>query len=209
MSKSTPISQLPAMSPSPQFNITDQQKNMINDAQFAIQNSSMPQNTSSSTDIINDSDVAIREVLNSIREETEDPAATRPQPQLQPQHVTEKSNEDVLIARQVLQQLNNQKANQAAANPIANQQALIDALMMNNSPIADSFNIKNMILSCADDIKLACIVFVSVFLAHFLPVHKLLEKYVDMTRIPHSKVVLRATVAAAIVVVTKKFVIKI
>jgi len=162
MSKSTPISQLPSQSPT--GFITDNQQQFVNEAQYAIQHASMPANTGNNPDIISDSATAIEEVLRSIQEET------RTQPVVANNTKTDdvdgqKRQEDLALARQLLQQMNQQ---QKPEKP--DQQAIIDALMMNNSSYStaasDSFNVKEYILSFTDDIKLAAIIFVAVFIAH-------------------------------------------
>ena len=63
MNKSTPLSQLPS-TPSQGNFVNDQQRQMITQAQQAIQTSTFPQNTQISSDIVNDDDPTIQEVLN-------------------------------------------------------------------------------------------------------------------------------------------------
>jgi hypothetical protein len=66
MNKSTPISQLPSAMQAQNTFVNDQQKQMIQNAQQAIQNINLPQNTQIQQDIVNDDDATIQEVLNHI-----------------------------------------------------------------------------------------------------------------------------------------------
>lgn len=204
MNKSTPISQLPSAAPHPTF-VNEQQKQMITNAQNAIQNIGMPQNTQIPTDIANDDDTTIQEVLNQINNSTAPPPQPPP-----PSH-----QEQMYIQQQYQQQLQ-QQLQQGAGFQQPPQQAIdpmiLQGLLNQAAPVAAasaSSNVEMFFQMFGDDVKVAVLVMTMYILVHFVPLGSFLARYFAVDRIPYHDVLLKALLAALLVIVAKKLILKI
>jgi len=210
MNKSTPIAQLPSNNNNMQTQnfVTDQQRQYINQAQNAISNSHMPQNTQLSADIINDDDVVVQDILNQIN------AATDSSNQ---NEVNNQQMQQQMMIQQMAQQQNiaqpQQINNGYQSGPSQSQQAMLLAQMggygggnpydniIQNVPPTE---FKDYLVHFADDLKLASLVFFIVIIVHFIPLDKLLSRYFAIDKLPYHEILLRAIMAALFVIIIKK-----
>lgn len=211
MNKSTPLSQLPSGN-SPSF-VSDQQRQYITQAQQAIGNSPIPQNTQISSDIINDDDAVVQDILNQINASTSatPPQTTNVQQQQMQQHQQALQQQEIqaMIAAQQQQQ----QQQHAAQQQMMQQQLLMQQMagpsitpQIGFNPIASDApkDYRSLIMSFTDDIKLAGLVFVTVLLVHFIPANQFLGKYIAIEKIPYHNVILRAIMVTLIVIIVKK-----
>ena len=216
MNKSTPIAQLPSAANPTQGFINDQQRHYIAQAQQAISNSHMPQNTQASSDIANDDDIVVQDILNQIN------ASSAPEQTVQQDrspHVSMDPQINPLYIQQLSQQQNIPAINQmmggagnipphilyqmAAAN--ANANMTFQDGMMGSSPMNHGhMDYKSFMFYFADDLKLASLVFIVTVAIHFIPLDKFIGQYIALDRIPYHDVLLRAIMAAIIVIIFKK-----
>jgi hypothetical protein len=182
MNKSTPLNQLPANTELQGNFINEQQKHMITQAQAAIGNATFPQNTQISSDIMNDDDPAIQEVLNQFQ-------------QSQPQHQTPSQatqQMDYLQQQQLFAQLQQQQQQQQLSS-------------VPSVPPPSSSSILNTYMSnITDDIKLVVLVFVIYIIVQFIPIEKLIGRYLAIDKIPYHHILLRAILAAVFFMFLKK-----
>lgn len=204
MNKSTPIAQLPNNNiQSPQF-VNDQQRQIITQAQQAISNNTnVPQNTQLSSDIImNDDDAVVQDILNQINSSNN----TEPN-----QDINQLANQQLLqhLAAQTaaaqqqqlpynninigaqMQQIPN---NQFQPNPFEN------LLVQQNQPSTYATFLSLFV----DDAKLAVVIFTCVIIAHFIPLEKLVGKYIALDKIPYHNIIFRAIVVTLFVIIIKK-----
>jgi hypothetical protein len=217
MSKSTPIDQLPQNILDDGI-INDQQRNIVNQAQNAIQNSIMPQNTSGNSDIINDDDATIQEVLNSI--ESGNTGNT------QTQHITQMSVDDMSgpqldeyrRERFKLENSNNNPNNninttpppvQGNNEPI--QRNIIDNLIMNNPELfstSGNDSTKWFIFDdLKNDIKSGFVVFLIIIAVQLISFETYLGKYISREVVVNHKVMIRALVGFILFILIKKLLI--
>jgi hypothetical protein len=199
MNKSTPIAQLPALNQQGAF-INDQQRQMITQAQAAIQQSTMPQNTQLSSDIINDDDPAIQEVLSQFNGGGNLPQKGEQLPNI---NVVQQNH---LQQQQMMAQL------QAQQNYMENMAQLGQ---LNQSPpqiIPASSTIstevlKNYIIDVGDDLTLSAIVFGLFIVVHFIPIENMITKYISLDRIPYHGIIIKAIFAALLFFFIKKLIV--
>lgn len=194
MSKSTPINQLPSqMVPQNTF-VNDQQRQMITQAQQAISNSTMPQNTTLPNDILNEDDSVIQDMLNNL-------SAGQQQQQQQMQDL-QQQEEFLRMAA-----LNNMNINQVMQQP--QQQHYLPPPQPFFMPQAGltiqqpSMQQKFMSL-ITSEFKLAGLVFAIVIIVQFVPFHRYISKYIAIEKIPYHEIILRGILAALAVVIAKK-----
>lgn len=214
MNKSTPIAQLPSNNNNMQTQnfVTDQQRQYINQAQNAISNSHMPQNTQLSADIINDDDVVVQDILNQINASTD----SSNQNEVNNQQMQQMQQQ--MMIQQMAQQQNmaqpQQINNGYQSGPSQSQQAMLLAQMggyggggnpydniIQNVPPTE---FKDYLVHFADDLKLASLVFFIVIIVHFIPLDKLLSRYFAIDKLPYHEILLRAIMAALFVIIIKK-----
>jgi hypothetical protein len=225
MNKSTPLAQLPNTNTNTMQNqtfVTEQQRQYISQAQNAISNSHMPQNTQLSADIINDDDVVVQDILNQINASTDNSqqqvhqSGNEPTPQQ-----IQQMNQQIMMQQMAAQQQHQQNmmaAQQQNGNGMfipqqSQQQAMLLAqlnsmgggnpyenIIQNSHPT----EFKDYLLLFADDLKLASLVFIVVILVHFVPLDKFLSRYFAIDKIPYHEVLLRAIMAALFIIIIKK-----
>jgi len=187
MSKSTPISQLPGQSHE-QYIENNSQMRVVQ----ALQNSPPPPQNTQAPDI-NDDDLVVQDILNSMAEPTVPSTMTYDPNNLS--NYRPKSNDFGEMLSMPPQPTTN--ADLMIAN-LAQRQAAMENL-----------SFRHYITVFASDIKLACIAFFVVIAVHFIPFEKYLSKYIAVDRIPHHEIVIRALIAAVSVIAIKRFVMKI
>lgn len=202
MNKSTPLNQLPSAGAQTQF-VNDQQRQFVTQAQQAIGNSPMPQNTQLSADVLNDDDAVVQDILNQINASTGGGSHTSgPMPPSSPpahamrQPSLEQMMQPIAVPPMYMQPSMNFDTFMAQA---AAAQAQAQNQLQMNPP-----EMKDYLFKFTDDIKLAGLVFVIVLIVHFVPIDAFVGRYFAVDKIPYHKIILRASLAALLVVVIKK-----
>lgn len=191
MNKSTPISQLPSQSSATQTAfINDQQRQMITQAQNAISNSTLPMNTQISNDVIQEDDAAIQDMLNNLSPQHESPAPM--QPQFPPQ-----TTQEELLRIAAMNNLNVHQLNTLMSGYGPSTQTSEPPPSRYAQQISSILN---------SEIKIAGIVFFAVIAVHFLPISRVVGRYVALEKIPYHDVLLRAILASLAVVVVSSLV---
>ncbi len=206
MNRSTPINNLPQSS----F-VNDQQRQIVMQAQQAITNMQLPQNTQLTQpnfEVPNEDDATIQEVLNQIQSSTQNtgepqtPQLQHPQqhqmpsiPALPPQPQQYVQSHQDISANQALQYL--------GQYPPQPQQYVDGGLLSNRVP--DQNSMLSSITAVAHDVKLATFVFVLFILVQFVPVTKVLTRYIAIDKIPYYQIIVKALIAFVAVIVFKKF----
>lgn len=222
MTKSTPLNQLPSMNTQHSF-VNDQQRQMVLQAQHAVNALPMPQNTQIQLDSNNEDDVTIQEVLNQIHSgnnstneenimnsmmgNTETPTPQSKQPMMTPQ----------IMAPQITQQMIPPPMVQAPPQPQyepysqmqfmgqlpPQPQSIIDPLANDSDGSFTSF-----VGAIAEDIKFAAFIFVLFIVVHFIPIDKFLMKYFALDKIPYYDIILKALLAFVAVILFRKLLLK-
>jgi hypothetical protein len=211
MNKSTPIAQLPSNTLQNNNFINEQQRQFITQAQQAISNSPMPQNTQMSSDIANDDDIVVQDILNQINASSSNEQGNSGQDQGMNMNAI---NQQLMMQQLAAQQQQNMvQSSQMPQNMQYPPQALYQMSQMGyGGPMENSIvvqgsqplDFKTYLFHFADDVKLAGIVFVVVILVHFIPLDKLISKYFAVDKIPYHDIILRAIMAALFVIIIKK-----
>lgn len=199
MNKSTPISQLPSAMQSQNTFVNDQQKQMIQNAQQAIQNINLPQNTQIQQDMINDDDATIQEVLNHINSSQQQQQVHHAPPPTTHTHIP------THVMQQEMPSSNYQQMDQ---------QMMLQNLLMNQAQqpsLSHQGGISNIDMffhMFADDIKIALLILTLFILTNFIPVGSILGRYIAVDKIPYHDVILKGLLCAVLFILTKKFVLK-
>lgn len=200
MNKSTPLSQLPINGTNPNTFVNEQQKQMITNAQQAIQNSNLPQNTQIHQEMMNDDDATIQEVLNHINSNQQ-----TQQTQYQQQHIPQPSMDGQSNIYQQQQQ-------QQQIDPYVLQNMMnmnqIPPQSSHNTLIGSHSNIDMFFHIFADDIKLAILILSLFILVNFIPIGTTLGKYIAIDKIPYNDIILKGLLCAILFLFTKKMVVK-
>lgn len=228
MNKSTPLNQLPSATAQPSF-INEQQKQMITNAQAAIQTMNLPQNTQTSADIINDDDPTIQELLNQINvpqnggnqniQTLQQPAY---QPNIQMGQMGQMSQMGQLNQMGQVNQLSHQISQPGTQNTPSQQSIqgfqndytgdyLQQYISMSNTnqqtptitpPLSNNFEL--FLNFFGEDIKIALIVLMVVIIINFIPISGILGKYIAIDKIPYHDILLKGILAALLVTIIKK-----
>lgn len=219
MNKSTPIAQLPSATNPTQGFVNDQQRQYIAQAQQAISNSHMPQNTQASSDIANDDDIVVQDILNQINASSTPEQAVQPDrqpqmgmdPQINPLYIQQMSHQN---PQAIPQMMGGGQAMLGGAGGIpphilyqmANgNMSFPDGMMGGPSQLGNGpMDYRSFLFYFADDLKLASLVFIVTIMIHFIPLDKFIGRYIALDKIPYHDVLLRAIMAAIIVVLFKK-----
>lgn len=194
MSKSTPINLLPNSSiPNNSF-MNDQQRQYIAQAQQAISNSPIPQNTQLSQDISIEDDPAVMDILNNINNSS----GGSP------------NQNDANVEQFQQQMLMQQMAQQQQPMMMAPQQydSVMQNILLQQAQVAPSpptLDYKTFVHHFSDDIKLASLIFAATIIVHFIPIQSLIGKYIAIQNIPYHEIILRASLVALLTIVVKKF----
>jgi hypothetical protein len=221
--RSTPLNQLPNANGQNVF-VNDQQRNMVMQAQSAISQLQMPQNTQQPMDNDED-DNTIQEVLNQIQ-------STNNQDTQYQQQLQQMQQMQQMQQLQQMQQMQMQKEGGSQSAPqlppqLMQQSAhqmpqviqlpqpfdlsqLAPQLPPQPTNIQDPLEGGNdggvfaIITSITEDIKFGAFVFILFVIVHFIPIDKFLMKYFAIDRIPYYDVLLKALVAFVAVIVFRK-----
>jgi hypothetical protein len=224
MNKSTPLNQLPSIGNQNVF-VNDQQRQMVMQAQSAVNAIPIPQNTQISVDGGNEDDVTIQEVLNQINggqgnggDETMNmmnqmmnmdaniPAPQSKQPMMTPQIMTPQ------VAPQMFPKPMVQAPPQPQMDPYTQTQYM-GQYPPQPQPIIDPLqnhgdgSLLGFITTIAEDVKFASFVFILFIIVHFIPLDKFLMKYFALDKIPYYDVILKAVMAFVAVIMFKKFLV--
>lgn len=206
MNKSTPLNQLPNNPMMQNTFVNDQQRQIVTNAQQAIGNINMPQNTQVQPDF-GDDDAEIQEALNDVNAQLQpQPPPQRMQtPPPQMMQMPQEYNQEVLPHQMIPNiPIENQsdlmfmQGARAMAHP---QQMLAPAPQKK-----DWFNMSDFFERFADDVKLAVIIAIVVAAVHFIPFSSLIGKYIAVEKIPYHDIILRAVFAAVVIVAVKNLV---
>ena len=222
MSKSTPISQLPTFSGPQQVVgggqhpangpfVNDQHRQIVAQAQHAVQNYTMPQ--SSSHDISNEDEATIQETLQYIsgpyapqaQVHPHMPGGGHPSQQQPPSHMGQQQPMQydpsppaplpqymVPAVGEYNQQFPHLPVHQAPLQPQPqiNQRVLLDAA--------------NIWMPGADDVRVVVLGVMAFVLLSVLPIEKVVSKYVRLDSIPYSDVILKAVIMGIILYAGKR-----
>lgn len=205
MNKSTPLAQLPNNNQNQPTFVNDQQRQFITQAQNAIANNNhIPQNTQMSSDIINDDDVVVQDILNEINASS---SSNNNDTQFD-QNMQQQNMQQQNIQQQNIQQQNqNQYMQQQNQNQYMQQQNMQQVGgYYDNIADSNSLDLKTYIIHFADDLKLAGLIFFVTILVHFIPFDKLVSKYIIIDKIPYHDILFRAIMAAIFVIIIKKLI---
>ena len=207
MNKSTPLNQLPNNPMLQNSFVNEPQRQIVTNAQQAVGNMNMPQNTQMLPDG-GDDDAEIQEALNDVNAQL----MQQQQPQRPPQMMGAATHvqESEYMAQQPPQYMPMPNI------PIENQAEMMfmqgagpSRYIHAPSPVAPapSFTISDIMTRFADDVKLAVTIATVVAAVHFIPFDSIIGKYFAIENIPYHDIILRAVFAAIIVIVVKNLVL--
>jgi hypothetical protein len=210
MNRSTPINNLQQGS----F-VNDQQRQIVMQAQQAITNMQLPQNTQLTPvsqpnfDISNEDDAAIQEVLNQIQGTTSTHANNGEQALNTQVHTPQMTSVPTMPSQPIPypNSIQNQQSDQNI--PYLGQfppqpQQYMDPSMFSNR-LAEQNSMLNSITAVAQDVKLATFVFILFIIVQLVPADKFLIRYIAIDKIPYYHVIVKALIAFVAVIVFKKF----
>lgn len=196
MNKSTPLNQLPNHPASPAF-MTDQQRQIVSQAQQAAQNFTLPQNTQASSDIINvdDDDATVQEVLQQLNQKI--PISAPPPPPPPPPSLHEPPSQTTadFVPH--------------AAGPSPAEFGGYGAAAYGYGGgfpmVQDASGASRWYAIWEDkDVKLLGIVLIAYAAVTLLPVEKLVYHYVALHHVPYSNLIIKAVLCALAVYFLKK-----
>lgn len=204
MNKSTPIAQLPNNIPTQNQNfVNEQQRQYITQAQQAIGNSPMPQNTQLSADVVNDDDIVVQDILNQIHASSGTEQGNIQNPESSMNHLNHQMMMQHIASQNMPQNLPpGFGQGQQPMYPMSQLGAYGNPYEIATS--SGSLDYKSYIVHFADDIKLATIVFLITIVVHFIPADKFIGRYFAIDNVPYNDIILRAILAALFVILIKK-----
>lgn len=208
MNKSTPISQLPMTAPGNGNFVSEQQKQMVAQAQQAISSMSLPQ-SSHNVEVAAEDDLTIQEVLNQINNTSAPPQYIPPeQPTVQP------PSPQPTYTQQYIQQV----PFQTVSSPSVDLQSIYNLLQQQNQPqampVAENVTsvsgnvFEQFINMFADDIKLGVIIMATYAIVQFAPISKVLGNYIAIEKIPYHSIVINSILIALVVIFTRRILFK-
>lgn len=202
MNKSTPLSQLPNANQPQNAFVNEQQKQMVTNAQTAVQNIPIPQNTQIPPEIMNDDDATIQEVLNQInsqKQQQPSQAMQGPPPsmydQMPPQMRMMPPPPDP-----------SEFGGSMPPFPYPPPPNMVFGGPGAPIPAQPGQSIDVFMNFFADDLKLAFIVMSVFILVSFIPIGGILGRYIAIDRIPYHDIILKALFCAVIVIFAKKMI---
>lgn len=204
MNKSTPIAQLPSMNQQGSF-INDQQRQMITNAQAAIQQSTMPQNTQLSSDIINDDDPAIQEVLSQFNGGG---GPSSKQEHMQNMSMVQQNHMQQQQMMAQLQAQQNYMENMSQMNHMVQPQmtAPIPQIVPGSSAISTEA-LKDYMVDISDDLTLTGLVLGLFVVVHFIPIENVITRYISLDKIPYHSIIIKGLFAAILFFFIKKLIV--
>lgn len=225
MTKSTPLTQLPSMNTQQGF-INEQQRQMVLQAQHAVNAIPPPQNTQIQLDGNNEDDITIQEVLNQIHatnnnngnsneeniinsmmgnNESPTPQSTQPMmpPQIMAPQITSQMMPNPMVQAPPQPQYDRYQQMQFIGAVPPQPQPIVDPLLTDNDSSLTTF-----LGNIAEDVKFAAFIFVLFIVVHFIPIDKFLMKYFALDKIPYYDIILKALLAFVVVILFRKLLIK-
>lgn len=226
--RSTPINQLPNQNTQNVF-VNDQQRNMVIQAQNAISQLQLPQNTQQTLEHDED-DNTIQEVLNQIQSTNTQDAQYQQQiqqmqqiQQLQQMQQMQQLQKESIQAPQLPPQIMSQNSNlqtpqlqqfiqlpQQVPTPVYDNLGGVSQLPPQPQVIHDPLDhvseggVFAIITSITEDVKFAAFIFLLFVIVHFIPIDKFLMRYFAIDKIPYYDVLLKGLVAFVVVIVFRK-----
>lgn len=207
MNKSTPLNQLPNMNTSmppqsPSGFVSDQQRQIVAQAQQAASTFSLPQSTQLSNDVGTDDDATVQEVLNHLN-------------QSNPMNTNTSVGEDQMYEQHQLQQQQQQQQSlyQNAPAPAPAMYMSPQAPMM-PMPIVPSSRFSMFVphsltsIVFDDDLKIIAIAAVAYIAVHYIPFERFVNNYVALYKIPYSSFIIKALSCGFIVFILKKLFVR-
>lgn len=211
MSKSTPLNQLPSMNgfvPTPQQTqfVNEPQRQMVQNAQQAAQNFSMPQNTQLTHDVPNENDSSIQDILNELnvpQNSMNEPHQMPPMPQLPPMHPID--NGTNMMGGGLLPPMDPSIAGVDYANfgAVMNQQAYQQGEVQSGQDAKSRYIAA--LMSWNNDIKIALFAVAVFILVSIVPIETYIYKYVALDKIPYSATIIKAVVAGILLIILMHF----
>lgn len=230
MNKSTPLNQLPATGGQNVF-INEQQRQMVMQAQSAVNAIPIPQNTQISVDGGNEDDATIQEVLNQIHGgeghgghgghgggvdepmnmmnqmmNMDVPPPQTQQPMMTPQimapQISPKMFPTPMVQAPPQPQMDPYTQTQYLGQFPPQPQQIVDPLQNHGDG-----SVLGFITTIAEDVKFASFIFILFIIVHFIPLDKFLMKYFALDKIPYYDVILKAVMAFVAVIIFKKFLV--
>jgi hypothetical protein len=222
MNKSTPLNQLPSINAQHGF-VNDQQRQMVMQAQHAVNALPMPQNTQHSVDATTEDDATIQEVLNQIHASgnggnsdenimnsmmgMDSPVPQSKQPMMPPQimapQITQQMIPPPMVQSPPQPQFDPYSQMQFAGQFPPQPQNIIDPLQ---NQVDGS--VLGFIGGIAEDVKFGAFIFVLFIVVHFIPIDKFLMKYFALDKIPYYDIILKALLAFIAVILFRKMLMK-
>jgi len=206
MNKSTPINQLPSQNSSPNIFVNDQQRQIITQAQQAINNSTMPQNTQLSNEIINDDDLAIQDMLNNLNSQPQDIQQIQQIQQLQQMQQMQQMQQQQQHYQQQDDYLSRVAAMSHMMQPQASQQQILQQLPQSQQFFKSGGIAEQFTHLMSNELKLAGVVFIAVILVQLIPFTQYISRYIAVEKIPYHDILLKAMIATFIVIIIKKLI---
>lgn len=171
---------------------------MITQAQQAIGNSTMPQNTTLPNDILNEDDSVIQDMLNNLSSGQQQNQTSPTALQLQD---LQQQEEFLRMAA-----LNNMNINQVMQQQQQQQYMPPQTYYMSPPTLPlQQPNLQQKFMSLlTSEFKLAGLVFAAVIIVQFVPFHRYISKYIAIEKIPYHDIILRGILAALAVIIVKK-----
>lgn len=174
--------------------VNDQQRQMITQAQQAIGNSTIPQNTTLPNDILTEDDSVIQDMLNNLNAG---------------QASTQQQMQDLQQQEEFLRMaaMNNMNINQVMQQP---QQHYMPPptpqffMTQAMAPVQQPSMQQKFMSLITSEFKLAGLVFAIVIIVQFVPFHRYISKYIAIEKIPYHDIILRGILAALAVIIAKK-----
>jgi hypothetical protein len=175
--------------------MNDQQRQYIAQAQQAISNSPIPQNTQLPQDINIEDDPAVMDILNNINNSGNGPSN-------QSESGVEQFQQQMLMQQMAAQQ--QQQMPMMAPQPYDSvmQNILLQQAQAQQS--VPTLDYKSFVHHFSDDIKLASLIFAATIIIHFIPIQSIVGKYIAIQNIPYHEIILRAILVALLTIIVKK-----
>ena len=224
MSKSTPLSQLPSFAPQQQMMqppqqqqlqqqgpfVNDQHRQIVAQAQHAVQNYTMPQSSSSAHDISHEDEATIQETLQYISGPYNGAAQQQQQPQQQQQQQQQPPQQPAM------------QYDPSPPPPLPPHYMMHDgggggggmymppaALAPPPQPLSALLAPSGSVAGCgwmpaADDVRVVVLGIMAYVLLAVLPVESIVSKYIRLDGFPYADIILKALMMGAILYAGKR-----
>lgn len=206
MNKSTPINQLPSSIHNQAAFINESQRQIVTNAQNAVGNMNMPQNTQNNIDA--DDDAEIQDALNDVNAQlglqasvsSPPPPPSLPKPPVYSPNIPSipvENPSDVMFlqgAQYTMPPMQHASYSPQAPSPVP--------------PMTlPTVSYMDYVVRFSNELKLALLVLLAVFAVHFIPFDSMIGKYFAIDKIPYHDILVKAFFTAVIVVTIKALVL--